>query len=158
MKYLSCKQLVRCAKKTCIAALTTIIIVGCDDSPTTTPVPAPNDPRIESTTVEPRRGYEVPIPMLEYWEGTRVRKYTYEMRFDPDGKLHRNGWSQAFYSSGNLEREGSYRFNPAESRSDRVGLWTYYEPDGSVSRTEDRGGDSIWIKADQRTAPPGTGP
>jgi hypothetical protein len=158
MSSLPCEILLRCSGHFCIAAVTAILLVACDDPSPNTPLPGSNESQIGSTTVELRRGYEIPIAMVEHWEGTRVQKYTYEMRFDADGKLHRNGWAQAFYSSGNLEREGSYRFNPVEVQSDRVGLWTYYKPDGSVDRTEERAGDPIWTAADQRLPPPGTAP
>ncbi|MBC03354.1 MAG: hypothetical protein CMJ34_08650 [Phycisphaerae bacterium] len=107
-----------------------------------------------------RRGYEIPIPQLEYWDPQRTTlKYTYEMRFDPPGpgengpRLHRNGWARAFYGSGVLEREGAYRYNSEKGESERVGTWTYYETDGSVSRIEERGGDAIWTGPDQRIAP-----
>ena len=154
----TCQQVVFRLGRLSMAALTAIMLAGCDPSPSTTPDPASDNAPIESTTAEPRRGYEIPIPMMEYWEGTQVPKYTYEMRFDADGKLHRNGWAQAFYSSGNLEREGSYKFNPTAAQSDRVGLWTYYDPDGSVNRTEDRAGEPIWTAADQLVSAPGTAP
>ncbi|RPG16440.1 MAG: hypothetical protein CBB69_008400 [Phycisphaera sp. TMED9] len=147
----------KCVEPACLAILVALLLVACDD-PTPTPVSNATPPTTEPVATELRRGYEIPIPMVENWEGTQIRKYTYEMRFDADGKLHRNGWSQAFYSSGELEREGSYRFDPVESRSDRVGLWTYYDPDGSINRTEDRGGESLWTAPDQRASPPGTAP
>ncbi len=107
-----------------------------------------------------RRGYEIPIPQLEYWAGTETLKYSYEMRFDPPDeeggrpKLHRNGWARAYYLSGGLEREGAYRYVAANGRSERVGRWTYYTAEGAVDRTEDRGGDVIWTGPDQPIAPP----
>lgn len=123
----------------------------------------------ESTTAaapELRRGYEIPIPQLEYWDPSErtVLKYSYEMRFDPPGpgekgpRLHRNGWAKAYYGSGGLEREGAYRFDRAKNRSERVGTWTYYDTEGNPSRTEDRGGEVIWTGPDQRIPPPGTEP
>lgn len=125
---------------------------------------APSADVAGATIAEERRGYEIPIPQVEYWDDARtILKFTYEMRFDPPGpgekgpRLHRNGWARAYYGSGALEREGSYRYVPELGRSERVGVWTYYEPDGSISRREDRGGDPIWTRADQRTPPPGTG-
>ncbi|MDG2022367.1 MAG: hypothetical protein P8J59_10505 [Phycisphaerales bacterium] len=147
----------RSVEPACLAVLVALLLVACDDS-TPAPVSSATPPTNEPAAAELRRGYEIPISMVENWEGTQIRKYTYEMRFDADGKLHRNGWSQAFFSSGELEREGSYRFDPVESRSDRVGLWTYYAPDGSISRTEDRGGEPLWTAPDQRLPPPGTAP
>lgn len=111
-----------------------------------------------------RRGYEIPIMQLEYWPDTTVPKYRYEMRFDPPetpggrAKLHRNGWAWAYYGNGQLERQGSYRYTAANDRSERVGIWTYYTPEGEVERTEDRGGEVVWTAPDQRIAPPGTTP
>lgn len=139
---------------------------GCGED-RTPPTPAaettPNgSPAAEASVAGPRRGYEVPIPQIEYWEGSdRVLKYTYEMRFDAsdaDGRraLHRNGWARAYYSSGTLEREGAYQWVPALGRSERVGKWTYYDTDGSIARVEERGGSPIWNGPDQTTPPPGT--
>ncbi|MBI1303379.1 MAG: hypothetical protein GC172_06290 [Phycisphaera sp.] len=68
----------------------------------------------------------------ELWPNGKV-KYTYEMRKGADGKWARNGTGRAYYESGPLEREGLYRNNV------RVGKWTYYAPDGSVLRVEERG-------------------
>ncbi|MEC8733965.1 MAG: hypothetical protein VXX86_03240 [Planctomycetota bacterium] len=140
--------------------------LGCELEAPDAASPAPDTPSADAagtTVAEERRGYEIPIPQVEYWDDARtILKFTYEMRFDPPGpgekgpRLHRNGWARAYYGSGALEREGSYRYVPELGRSERVGVWTYYEPDGSVSRREDRGGDPIWTRADQRTAPPGT--
>ena len=147
----------------CTLLLTGICLVaaGCGDernaSPTTDDVPV-----AESTNPDARRGYEVPIPQIEYWEGSdRVLKFTYEMRFDapgPNGRraLHRNGWARAYYSSGALEREGVYQWIPDRGRSERVGRWTYYDEEGNVDRVEERGGDPIWTGPDQATPPPGT--
>lgn len=73
--------------------------------------------------------------MKEYWDGTKIPKFVYEMRRGADGKWDRNGRAQAYYSSGKLEREGRYKDGK------RVGLWTYYDPEGKVLRTEQRGGE-----------------
>lgn len=138
-----------------VLALT--IASGCGDTPTTTTEPASNPPEPTTTaSVELRRGYEIPIPMNEFWEGTKTLKYTYEMRFDTDGKLHRNGWGRAYYANGAIEREGAYRYDHDRRMSERMGTWTYYEADGSVKRVEERGGAPIWTGPDQRTPPPGT--
>jgi hypothetical protein len=68
----------------------------------------------------------------ELWPNGKV-KYTYEMRKGANGKWARNGTGRAYYESGPLEREGLYKDNV------RVGKWTYYAPDGSVLRVEERG-------------------
>ena len=84
------------------------------------------------------------------------------MRFDPSAipggspRLHRNGWARAYYASGTIEREGSYRYIADRGRSERVGTWTYYDQDGGVLRVEDRGGPVVWTAPDQRQPPPGT--
>lgn len=139
--------------------------MGCEmeagsETPSGTPTTAaPSSKEAVSTA---RRGYEIPIPQIEYWAGTRTLKYSYEMRFDPplqpDGppRLHRNGWARAYYASGQLEREGAYRYVPDRDQSERVGIWTYYRADGEVDRTEDRGGEAIWTGPDQRITPPNT--
>ena len=129
----------------------------------------PSDPIAEPTTAtappssELRRGYEIPIPQIEYWDPERTTlKYTYEMRFDParpgekGPRLHRNGWARAYYGSGRLEREGAYRFDRTKNQSDRVGTWIYYDPEGNPSRTEERGGEVIWTGPDQLIPPPET--
>lgn len=142
-----------------------IVTVGCDQTDSNDVTP----PRTEAATSEAppsgeRRGYEIPIPQIEYWDPERsALKYTYEMRFDAPGddgraRLHRNGWARAYFGNGSLEREGSYQWIPQRNRSERVGPWTYYKADGTVDRIEQRGGDSIWSGADQRTPPPGTEP
>jgi hypothetical protein len=128
------------------------------------PAPAVTDADITSTP-EPsgRRGYEIPIPQLEFWaEDPSSPKYRYEMRFDPPAeaggrpRLHRNGWAWAYYLGGGVEREGAYRFIAEKNRSERVGRWTYYNSDGSIDRVEDRGGEVIWTAPDQAIPPPGT--
>lgn len=97
-----------------------------------------------------RKGYEIPIPMIEYWEGTNILKFKYEMRYGVDGKVARNGWASAYYGNGNREREGAYIDN------ERAGTWTYYTIDGGVSRTEEREGNPVWTGPDQHKAAPGT--
>jgi hypothetical protein len=159
-----------------VLAVVTMITGGCDrpaaestnptaassDVSTTSPSSSPSSPG--QSRSDRRRGYEIPIPQLEYWAGTEVLKYSYEMRFDPPDEpggrsgLHRNGWARAYYLTGQLEREGAYRYVPALGRSERVGRWTYYTPEGSIDRTEDRGGEVVWTGPDQLTAPPGTVP
>lgn len=144
---------------------------ACDDGATSgaEPEPAATTTTTDATPASPadtgRRGYEIPIQQMEFWDPQKtILKYTYEMRFDQPGpgesgpRLHRNGWARAYYGSGRLEREGAYRWNPEKKQSERVGSWTYYETDGSTSRVEDRGGEPIWTGPDQRIAPPGTPP
>ena len=71
--------------------------------------------------------------MKEYWEGTKNLKFWNEMRRDENGRWDRNGIGRAYYAGGKLEREGMYR------NGKRVGVWTYYDIDGKVLRTENRG-------------------
>lgn len=140
-----------------LGTLALVIASGCGDAGTTTTDPGPpsTDPT-PSPAAELRRGYEIPIPMNEFWDGTKTLKYSYEMRFDTDGKLHRNGWGRAYYANGALEREGAYRYDHEREMSERMGTWTYYEADGRVKRIEERGGVPIWDGPDQTTPPPGT--
>ncbi len=149
-------------------ALGAAFMAGCDrpeaepsSSPANTRPPAISTKRPSAPPESSlRRGYEIPIPQLEFWAGTETLKYSYEMRFDPPDeeggrpKLHRNGWARAYYLSGELEREGAYRYVAANGRSERVGRWTYYTPEGTVDRTEERGGEVIWTGPDQTLAPP----
>ena len=155
-------------------AVATAITAGCDrpasetagtsTSETGTATDATDAGSTTATAPTDRRGYEIPIPQLEYWDDTKVLKYSYEMRFDPPDepggrpRLHRNGWARAYYLSGQLEREGAYRYVANVGRSERVGRWTYYTPEGTVDRTEDRGGEIVWTGPDQLIAPPGTEP
>lgn len=147
---------------TLLLTMVCLVAGGCGNDPTASP-PAEPAPVAESAASDARRGYEIPIPQIEYWEGSdRVLKFSYEMRFDapgPNGRpaLHRNGWARAYYASGTLEREGAYQWIPARGRSERVGRWTYFDAEGNVARVEDRGGDPIWTGPDQTTPPPGTG-
>ena len=142
-----------------------LLLVACERGPAATkPAVDPIDTSTTASAPEARRGYEIPIPQLEFWAGTQVPKFRYEMRFDPaeepggSPRLHRNGWASAYYGSGVMEREGAYRYDAALGRSERVGVWTYYTQDGKVERTEDRGGEVIWTAPDQLIAPPGTTP
>ena len=88
--------------------------------------------------------------MREYWDSTGKLKFEYEMRFGPDGKVLRNGWSTAHFADGTMERQGAYLEN------ERVGTWTYYTADGTVDRIEDRGGKTIWTGPNQAIPTPGT--
>ena len=71
--------------------------------------------------------------MQSYWEGTEQVDFWYEMRPNEDGMYARNGKARAYYKHGQLQREGQYRNNK------RVGVWTFYKPDGSFDRTNDYG-------------------
>lgn len=136
------------------------IPIACDDSPSV--APAPPTTNVVADDAAPRRGYEIAIPSVEYWEDSTTPKYSYEMRFDPPAspgappKLHRNGWARAYYRDGTLEREGAYRYNATSSQSERVGTWTYYTQSGDVLRVEERGGPVVWTTSDQIIAVPGT--
>ena len=70
----------------------------------------------------------------ELWPNGKL-KYSYEMRRGADGKWGRNGIGRAYYDTGALEREGTYRDGV------RVGQWKYFKPDGTVDRIEERGQD-----------------
>ena len=123
---------------------------GCREQGTT-PVSAVQ-PKTQSTNPEPRKGYEIPIPSREYWGNTNTLKFEYEMRYDVDGKLKRNGWSRAYFGNGQLEREGSYTNN------ERVGIWNFFDREGNPGRTEDRKGIVIWTGPGQDAIIPGTEP
>jgi hypothetical protein len=130
---------------------------GCGDQPQTSApkIPAPKIPAPaaeSSATAAPTPSSATTAPtspansltatavkdevkiMKEYWEGTRILKFSYEMRRGADGRWDRNGMSQAYYAGGKLEREGLYKDGK------RVGMWTYYDEQGKVTRTENRGG------------------
>lgn len=96
-----------------------------------TPPPAPpaepSQPAAETPAADEVKHW------VEYWEGTKTPKFKYEMRKGANGRWARNGFAQAFYQTGAVEREGQYKDNK------RVGIWTYFRPDGTVLRTEDRG-------------------
>ena len=95
--------------------------------PVDQPVPAGTDPG-ESTAKKDDVKYS-----KEYWTETGKLKYFYELRKDANGKWKRNGIGRAYFSSGEMEREGTYRDGV------RVGTWTYFKPDGTVDRVEERG-------------------
>lgn len=154
-----------------------LVLLGCEPEPAPDAPPAKGPPATGTAATAPatasadaapapegRRGYEIPIPQLEFWAGTQVPKFRYEMRFDPPEKpggrprLHRNGWAYAYYGTGVMERQGAYRYDAALGQSERVGIWTYYTQTGEVDRTEDRGGEVIWTGPGQAIAPPGTDP
>jgi hypothetical protein len=104
-----------------LAALAMALFAGCGERP---PTPAPAPPPAAPAD-------DVKI-MTEYWEGTDRIKFRYELRKGSDGRYARNGFSQAFYLSGGVEREGHYR------DQERVGVWKYFDPEGKLLRTEDR--------------------
>jgi hypothetical protein len=87
---------------------------------------APKDPQ-----KDPKKD-DVKI-MKDYWPGTNIIKFRYELRKDANGKWARNGLGQAYYDHGVLEREGQYKDGV------RVGVWKYYDQEGKLLRTEDRG-------------------
>ena len=125
---------------------TTLAVTGCGEQE--------NSPAASTGPAAPvqRNGYEIPIPSREYWDTTNVLKFEYEMRYDVDGRLKRNGWSRAYFSSGQLEREGSY------TNDERVGIWNFYDREGNPSRKEDRKGIVIWTGPGQDAVIPGTEP
>lgn len=106
--------------------------------PAAPPAPQPKDPKSppELPPLEKPKG--IPDgemkPFADYWEDGKSVKYKYEMRKDPaDGKWKRNGYSQAFFANGVMEREGYYKNN------ERVGRWRYFNIDGTFNRIEERG-------------------
>lgn len=103
-------------------------LVACGDrppAPATPPTPAPSPPAAAAPADDVRI-------MTDFWDGTDKIKFRYELRRGADGKYARNGFSQAFYMSGVVEREGHYRDN------ERVGVWKYFDTEGKLLRTEDR--------------------
>ncbi len=98
------------------------------------PAASPNAPAVTAdaapTDAAPKGDVKI---MKEYWEGTKNLKFWNEMRRDENGRWDRNGIGRAYYAGGKLEREGMYR------NGKRVGVWTYYDIDGKVLRTENRG-------------------
>lgn len=140
----------------CGSLCSTVFLGGCGDHPQTpvdaTPVDATPATAVQSSAPAPAPSSATTAPttpanaltatavkdevkiMKEYWEGTRILKFSYEMRRGADGRWDRNGMSQAYYASGKLEREGLYKDGK------RVGMWTYYDEQGKVTRTENRGG------------------
>jgi hypothetical protein len=104
-----------------LAALAMALFAGCGERP---PTPAPAPPPAAPAD-------DVKI-MTEYWEGTNQIKFRYELRKGTNGRYARNGFSQAFYLSGVVEREGHYRDN------ERIGVWKYFDTEGKLLRTEDR--------------------
>jgi len=110
-----------------LPALAITLLVGCGERPPEpAPAPAPAPPPAAAAPVD-----DVKI-MTEYWEGTDQIKFRYELRKGANGRYARNGFSQAFYLSGVVEREGEYRDN------ERVGVWKYFDTEGKLLRTEDR--------------------
>lgn len=118
-----------------------VALTACDrpaasPAPAPAPTPAPTDtvapPVAEAAEAAPAKKDDVKISK-EYWTETGKLKYFYELRKDANGKWKRNGIGRAYFSSGGMEREGTYRDGV------RVGTWTYFKPDGSVDRVEERG-------------------
>lgn len=70
--------------------------------------------------------------MKENWPSGKP-KYWNELRRNAAGKWDKNGIGRAYYDTGALEREGLYKDGV------RVGTWKYFNPDGSLLRTEERG-------------------
>ena len=132
---------IRAASLCCAVAACAIAIGGCDggksapapaSTPASAPVPAPAP---APATEAPKAAAKDDVKMSkENWPSGKV-KYSYEMRKSSNGKWARNGIGRAYYESGELEREGMYKHNV------RVGRWTFYKIDGTVSHYEDRGAD-----------------
>jgi hypothetical protein len=118
-----------------LAAASSLAIVLCGCEP---PAPAPS-----SATTAPSDAAAAPAAaaaapaddvkiMKEYWPSGGV-KFFNEMRRGAAGKWDKNGIGRAYYETGTLEREGMYRDGT------RIGRWTYFNPDGTVQRVEERG-------------------
>lgn len=110
-----------------IAALAALAS-GCDGekaAPTAATPPA---------QASPAPADEVKI-MKENWPNGQP-KFWNELRRTAAGKWDKNGLGRAYYETGALEREGMYKDGV------RVGTWKYFNPDGSLLRTEERGDGS----------------
>jgi len=110
-------------------AIALTALAGCKDRDTAPAVSSAPPPPAAATDAKPADDVRI---MTEYWEGTNQVKFRYEMRKDANGNYARNGFSQAFFMSGVVEREGDYRDNQ------RVGVWKYFDTQGKLLRTEDR--------------------
>lgn len=108
------------------ASLALACLAGCGERP-----PGPAAPPAPAPAPAAAPADDVRV-MTDFWDGTDKIKFRYEMRRGADGKYARNGFSQAFYMSGIVEREGHYRDN------ERVGVWKYFDTEGKLLRTEDR--------------------
>ena len=128
------------------------LLISCtkSDSTSESGTSKPSKKPGNSSATPMREGYEIPFPMREYWDSTGKLKFEYEMRYGPNGKVARNGWASAYYANGAMERQGAYLNN------ERIGIWTYYSDDGSVNRTENKGGITIWTSPNQAIPTPGT--
>ena len=123
------------------AALGIALTLAACEKPSATPSPAPapsvgsgagagqNTPSAAPAAAPPKD--EVKISK-ENWPNGKL-KYFHELRRGPDGKWARNGVGRAYYDHGVLEREGTYKNNV------RVGEWKYYDAEGKLLRTEERG-------------------
>jgi hypothetical protein len=114
--------------------------IGCSGESPTPNASAPSAPSAtsassaSSATSETTTSSTADVKIMkQFWEGTKNLKFWNEMRRDENGRWDRNGIGRAYYAGGMLEREGMYR------NGKRVGVWTYYDVDGKVLRTENRG-------------------
>lgn len=112
----------------------TLALAACDQRGQTPPAP-PTPPQTGATTSPPSDVKKDDVKLSkELWPNGKL-KYTYEMRKGTSGKWDRNGIGRAYYDTGALEREGTYKDGV------RVGQWKYYKPDGTIDRVEERGTD-----------------
>jgi hypothetical protein len=127
-------SLARIVTAACVAAA---VPVACDRAPSGPEASSPPTaaPQVAAPQAAPAPKDDVRISK-ENWPNGSI-KYSYEMRRNPDGKWARNGIGKAFYANGALEREGTYRDNK------RVGVWKYYDDQGGLLRTEDRGDGGV---------------
>ena len=133
-------QFTKCTAASAVLA-TALSLAACDKpAPAPAPTPTPADPSaagrpkdaVKDAAKDPAKD-EVKISK-ENWPNGKL-KYFYEMRRGADGKWNRNGIGRAYYDTGELEREGTYKDGT------RVGQWKYFNPDGTLKSVEERGAD-----------------
>ena len=124
-------QFTKCSAASAVLA-TALALAACDKpAPAPSPAPAPGTPATPAAPTPPKDDVKL---SKENWPNGKL-KYFYEMRRGADGKWNRNGIGRAYYDTGELEREGTYKDGT------RVGQWKYFNPDGSLKSVEERGAD-----------------
>jgi hypothetical protein len=118
------------ANPSLLALVAALGLAACDRPPATAPA---GDPAQADAPKPDAKKDDVKMSK-ELWPNGKL-KYTYEMRRGASGKWDRNGIGRAYYDTGELEREGTYKDGV------RVGQWKYFKPDGTIERIEERGAD-----------------
>jgi antitoxin component YwqK of YwqJK toxin-antitoxin module len=95
-------------------------------------MPVPSDTKPDETKPADPKPADGTKVMKEFWPNGKLKYYN-EMRRNAAGKWMKNGVGRAYYDHGVLEREGTYKDDV------RVGQWKYYDQEGKLSRTEERG-------------------